>query len=236
MATSIRLQPLAREAETRDAERKSVEREFLAALRASRLFTAERALQTIEAVTDSESPRPAGADELRRRLAAVQRELTELRQGAGQTVRADALISRYVDLLTHCRDCREALIALQSVPIESPAAPEGLKIRREGNRRVLSWRAASSGKRPTGYVVQRSITSPGGAGRPPSRHPLLQTSQRRRGRAWWRRFTLHGPRYRPRTDRRRWHDGSNLRDRLAPRRLRRRPDLAGSHELEECPM
>jgi hypothetical protein len=159
MAASIRLEPMAREAEMREAERKGVEREYLAALRESRLFTAERSLQTIEGGTDYKAP-AAGADELRRRLAAVQRELTELRQGAGQTIHGDALISRYVDLLTRCRDCREALLALQNVPIESPAIPEGLMIRREGNRRVLSWRPGALGKRPTGYVVQRSITRP----------------------------------------------------------------------------
>ena len=159
MAATIRLEPLAREAEMREAERKSLEREYLAALRECRLYAAERALQAIEGAADP-GPSPAGADDLRRRFVAVQRELSELRQAATESTRSDALIGRYLDLLTRCRDCREALLALQSLPIESPAPPEGLAIRREGNRRVLSWRPAASGRRPTSYVVQRSITRP----------------------------------------------------------------------------
>ena len=62
--------------------------------------------------------------------------------------------------LTRCRDCREALLALQNIPIESPAPPEGLTVRREGNRRILAWKPADAGRRPTSYVVQRSITRP----------------------------------------------------------------------------
>jgi hypothetical protein len=158
-AAMQRLEPLAREAEMRDVEKKTVEREYLAALRESRLYAAERSLQTIESSAEP-GHSTTGADDLRKKLAAIQRELTEVRQGAGQTVRGDALVARYLDILSRCRDCREALLALQSLPIDSPAAPEGLKIRREGNRRVLSWRSATAGKRPTAYVVQRSITRP----------------------------------------------------------------------------
>ena len=157
-AAALRLEPLAREAEVRETERKAAERDYASALRESRLYAAERVLQAIEGVADA-GPPPAGADDLRRRLAVVQRELGELRQAA-TGARSEALIGRYLDLLTRCRDCREALLALQSLPIESPAAPEGLAVRREGNRRVLSWRPAASGKRPTAYVVQRSITRP----------------------------------------------------------------------------
>ncbi len=158
-ATALRLEPLAREAELRDAERKVAERDYFSALRESRLYAAERALQGLEGTADA-GPTPAGADDLRRKIAAVQRELGELRQQASQSERGEALIARYLDLLARCRDCREALLALQSIPIEPPAAPECLTVRREGNRRVLSWRPAAAGRRPTSYVVQRSITRP----------------------------------------------------------------------------
>lgn len=149
----MRLDGLAKEAETRERERMAAEREYLSAIRESRLYAAERSLQAIEAAADG-GPPPAGADDLRRKLAAVQRELGELRQAATHSVRGETLIGRYLDLLTRCRDCREALLALQSIPIESPAPPEGLAIRREGNRRILSWKPADSGRRPTSYVVQ----------------------------------------------------------------------------------
>jgi ribosomal protein L40E len=158
-ATAIRLEGLAKEAEFREKERKGAEREYLSAIRESRLYAAERSLHAIERAAEG-GPPLAGADDLRRKLAAVQRELGELRQAATQGLRGDALISRYLDLLTRCRDCREALLELQSLPIESPSTPEGLAVRREGNRRVLSWRPGAAGKRPTSYVVQRSITRP----------------------------------------------------------------------------
>ena len=159
-AAAIRLGPLAKDAEAREVERKAGEKEYLSALRDSRLYAAERALQAMEATSDGTTPPPPGADDLRRNLAAVQRELGELRAAAAGSSLGDALIGRYLDLLARCRDCREALLALQSLPIEPPAPPEGLAIRREGNRRILSWRPPSSGRRPSAYVVQRTITRP----------------------------------------------------------------------------
>jgi hypothetical protein len=158
-AAALRLDGLAKEADIRERERKAADREYQSAIRESRLYAAERSLQAIEGTADG-GPVPAGADDLRRKLAAVQRELGELRQAATHSVRGEALIGRYLDLLTRCRDCREALLALQSIPIESPAPPEGLTVRREGNRRILAWKSAASGRRPTSYVVQRSITRP----------------------------------------------------------------------------
>lgn len=155
-----RLEPLAREAEAREVERKAAEREYLAAVRDCRLYAAERALHAIESLPDA-GPPPVGADELRRALAGVQSELTELRRAASESAPGEGIVAGYLNVLSRCRDCREALLALQALPIASPAAPEGLEVRREGNRRVLSWRPPAVGKRPTSYVVQRSITRPG---------------------------------------------------------------------------
>ena len=158
-AAALRLEPLAKEAVVRETKRKAAEREYTSAVRDSRLYAAERTLQAIEGLADG-GPLPAGADDLRQRLAAVHRELSELRHPAAEPARGEGLIDRYLDILTRCRDCREALLELQGLPIKSPASPEGLAVRREGNRRVLSWRPAASGNRPTSYVVQRSITRP----------------------------------------------------------------------------
>ncbi len=186
-----------------------------------------------------DGPPPAGADDLRRKLAAVQRELTELRNGAGQTIHGEALVSRYLDLLTRCRDCREALLALQGLPIEPPAPPEGLAIRREGNRRVLSWRPATAGKRPTAYVVQRSITRPGSRQVDPPFQTIFE------GDALYfsddevahggviLRYMVHAV-ARGRIE----VEGTTIRTyetRLAPRGLRRRVDLAGGDESPEYP-
>jgi ribosomal protein L40E len=159
-AAASRLEPLAKAAEAREAERIEAEKEYASALRESRLYAAERALQAIERLADA-APPPAGADDLRRKLAAVQRELAEIRQAAGEPSRGAAVLNRYLDLLSRCRDCREAFLALQSLPIEPPLPPEGLSVRREGNRRALSWKPPSTGRRPTSYVIQRSITRPG---------------------------------------------------------------------------
>jgi hypothetical protein len=102
-------------------------------------------------------PEPPGAVELRRKLAEVRRELGEVKQLVAGPIRRHQVIDRYQDILRRCRDCREALIALQSLPLDSPDPPEELTLRREGNRRVLSWKAPASGRR-TIYVVQRSTT------------------------------------------------------------------------------
>ncbi len=158
-AMALRLESLAQAAEKHDAERRGVEQEYVTALRESRLYAAERAAQTLEKLANP-GPPPTGADDLRRRLAEVQHELTDLRQAAAEGAKAESLLGRYLDLLGRCRDCREALLAIQSLPIEPPYPPEGLSVRREGNRRVLSWRPAAAGRRPTAYVLQRSITRP----------------------------------------------------------------------------
>ncbi len=158
-AAAQRLAPLARAAEAAEQQRQTGVYEFNKALRENRLFAAERALQAIEASASPSSP-PPGVDEFRRRLAGVQAELAEVKQLASQQTRGEILTQRYLEILSHCRDCREALLALQSVPIDPPEPPEGLSVRREGNRRILSWRPGASGRRASAYVLQRSITRP----------------------------------------------------------------------------
>lgn len=161
-AAVARLEPLARVAEEQEADRQAAIRDYLMAVRENRLYTAERSIQAIEALAGAGPGLPsASVDEVHRKLADVQRELNEVKALAAEQTRTDPIIQRYLNLLGRCRDCREALLALQSVAIDAPDPPENLTVRREGNRRVLSWRPASSGKRTTSYVVQRSITRPG---------------------------------------------------------------------------
>ena len=114
--------------------------------------------------------RPSAGRRRRPPPQALRRSARARRDTAGgrPVVRGESLIARYLELLTRCRDCREALLALQSIPIEPPAAPEGLAVRREGNRRVLSWRAADVGQ--AAHLVRRAaLDYPTGlaAGRPP---------------------------------------------------------------------
>jgi hypothetical protein len=148
--------------ETREAEHQTALREYRAALRENRLYAAERAFDAIEAAqaTSSGSAQPGG-DELRRRLAEIRRDLNEVKQRVSEPMCSERIIQRYLEILKQCRDCREALLALQTVPIDPPDPPEGLTVRREGNRRILSWRPGASGKRPSSYVVHRSMTRPG---------------------------------------------------------------------------
>jgi hypothetical protein len=159
-ATMTRLEPEVRRVEALEAERQAGAVEYLSAVREHRLLAAERALQTIEASSPPGTTLP-GSDDVRRTLAEVRREIVELKQLTATHTLTDAILHRYLEVLRRCRDHREILMALQSSPIAAPSAPESLSIRREGNRRILSWRPSNSGKRPTSYVVQRSITRPG---------------------------------------------------------------------------
>jgi hypothetical protein len=161
-AAITRLEPLVRLAQESEADRQSAVREFVMALKENRLFAAERSILSIEGMPGPGlGPLQATVDDVRARLREVQRELADVKLASAGEARTDPIIQRYLNILSHCRDCREALLALQVVKIDSPDPPEGLAVRREGNRRVLTWRAASStAKRPTSYVVQRSMTRP----------------------------------------------------------------------------
>jgi hypothetical protein len=159
-ATLVRLEPEMRRAEVLEAEKQVAAAEYLAAVREGRLLAAERSLQAIETTSHAGMSLP-GSDELRRTLLEVRREVVELKQLAATQMLTDAVIDRSLTLLRRCRDQREILTTLQTAAIAPPSPPESLSIRREGNRRLLSWRPAGSGKRPTAYVVQRSIARPG---------------------------------------------------------------------------
>jgi ribosomal protein L40E len=154
-----RLEPEVKRSEAQAAERQNAVNDYLRAIKENRLYAAELSLQTIEA-TPARDPGPPAADELRRRLADTRRELVEIKQLVAGPTRRELVIGRYLEILGRCRDCREALLALQTLPLDPPPPPEGLAVRREGNRRLLSWKAPSASKRYT-YVVQRSITRPG---------------------------------------------------------------------------
>jgi hypothetical protein len=141
-------------------ERRAAMKEYIKAVRESRLYAAERAMQSIEAFP-VEGPAPPHAEAVRKELVEVRARLGEIRDFAASHPRRDQTIVHYLELLKRCKDCREALIALQTAPLDPPDPPEGLAIKLEGNRRLLSWKPPGAGKRPTSYVVQRSLTRPG---------------------------------------------------------------------------
>jgi hypothetical protein len=159
-AQARRLERELRHVEAHESERRSALKQYLAAVRENRLYAAELALQEIEQSPVEASP-PPHVEEVRRRLAEVRVELGEIRDSAANQPKRDLVISRYFELLRRCRDCREALLALQTAPLDPLDPPEQPTLRLEGNRRVLSWKAPASGKCPTFYIVQRSLTRPG---------------------------------------------------------------------------
>jgi hypothetical protein len=154
------LEPEMKRVAALEDERRTNLKEYVLALREHRLYAAERALQEIEQ-SPVDGPAPPNALELRRKLSEVRAELGAIRDSAIAQSQRDQTIARYLELLRCCRDCREALVSLQSASLDPPEPPEGLNIRLEGNRRMLSWKPPGLGKHPTVYVVQRSLTRPG---------------------------------------------------------------------------
>lgn len=159
-AYAKQIEPEMRRLEALEIERRAAMVEYVAAARERRLYAAERAIREIEE-SPIEGPSPPSVIEFRRHLAEIRAELAEIRDAAASESRRDVTVARYLDLARRCRDCREALLALQTAPLDPPDPPERLEVRLEGNRRVLSWKPSSTGKKPTSYVVQRSLTRPG---------------------------------------------------------------------------
>lgn len=147
----------AREAQSRIAEARKA---WTRAIDEHRWYAAERALQNLEELRAEEDVAEQAA-ELRRGLAEVRDEIAEIKSLAATSLTRDAVIERYLAVLRRCRDCREALAALQTAGIDSPAPPANLRVTLSGPRRLISWDAPAEGKQPTGYVVQRTIQRPG---------------------------------------------------------------------------
>jgi len=153
-----RLEQNVRQDEAQKAERASLLAEYDDAVGDARLYAAEVLLARLERLPGGAPP---GAATVRQRLGEVRRELGTIEQAtAGGTAR-ESVLERYLVLLRRCRDCREALRALQSITLDPPAAPEVVAIRLEGSRRVLTWNPASGGRPATAFAVQRSISRPG---------------------------------------------------------------------------
>lgn len=125
-----------------------------------RLYAAERALQTLDELEATDDIAEDAAS-LRRQLAEIRTEIESIKQTSPAEISRDALIERYLSLLQRCRDCREALAALQNAAPESPSPPRGVKVAASGNRRLVSWQPPGEGKQPGAYVVQRSLMRPG---------------------------------------------------------------------------
>lgn len=130
------------------------------ALTEKRLYAAERALATLTELDSADDVADESA-KLRAQLAQVRAELLDIQQTSQSMQERDPLILRYFSLLERCRDCREALAALQNMTPDAPAAPENIRVTVEGNRRTVTWNAPTTGKTPTSYVVERSILRPG---------------------------------------------------------------------------
>ena len=122
-------------------------------LRESRLYAAERAAPDArEAGRPRPSPRRQPTTSAAR-LAEVQRELSELAAGGrrrGEERCAPRPLSRSSEALP--RLPRGPTCDSRACQSNRRAHPRVLSIRREGNRRVLSWRPAAAGRRPTSYV------------------------------------------------------------------------------------
>ena len=155
---AVRLEPKVQLAEEQETERHDSMVGYVAALRENRLYAAEKALHAIELSTAS-GPAPPAAAKVRRLLAEVRADLEEVRRGDGPAASA-VQIEQYLGILRRARDCREALSALMALPLDPPGSPRDLNLRREGSRRLLSW-APGTGRRPTGYRVERAIVRPG---------------------------------------------------------------------------
>lgn len=157
---AVRIGNKASQSRERDGRREEALITWRRALADHRLYAAERALQTlVELAATGEVA--AEVTKFRARLALVRTEVQEIKQLASATDERDLVITRWVSLLERCRDCREALAALQSASPDPPASPQNVRVTLNGNRRTIAWDAPGTGRQPTGYIVQRLVARPG---------------------------------------------------------------------------
>jgi tetratricopeptide (TPR) repeat protein len=133
---------------------------FRRALADRRLYAAERALLTLEEL-DYTKPVEREAAELRARLAEIRAEVAAIRELGPREGTRDEFIRRTLALLEKCRDCREAVAALQAASPDPPGAPREISVQVYGTRRTISWAAPAEGKAPEAFVLQRSVLRPG---------------------------------------------------------------------------
>jgi hypothetical protein len=149
-----------RQAEAMQEQLAEARARYESAVKENRLYAAEKALQNLELLSEGKGL-PEGVDAVRAKLLEVREEVNAIKQLESSLAERDPLIERYITLLGRCRDCKEALLALQNATPDPPAAPRGLAVELEGNRRVLSWEPPPLGKQPSAYVLERSLTRPG---------------------------------------------------------------------------
>jgi hypothetical protein len=131
-----------------------------AAVAENRLYAAEKALHHLQEL-GADDQLPDSAQEVRLKLVEIREETQAIKRLAETLSERDPVIARYAAVLHQCRDCREALAALQSAAPDPPAAPTEVRVELAGNRRRISWEAPAAGKQPTSYVLQRSLVRPG---------------------------------------------------------------------------
>jgi hypothetical protein len=155
LARDARLAEKEQQLEGQRAEKQEAHQRFATAVQDRQLYAAEKALKRLNELSSAD-PEPAGAAEVRNQLDQVRAEVEQIKRVAAASTERDPILQRYRALLDRCRDCREALLALQHLAPDPPAPPRGLIVRLEGQRRCLSWETSATGKSPSAYVVQRS--------------------------------------------------------------------------------
>ena len=142
-----------------ERERKSAESEFSAAISDKQFYSAEKALKRLEELGGSVPE--TEIRQLHETLDSIRDEIGSIKKQTDQTEFRDEIIQRYRQLLDRCRDCREALTALQNTQPDAPQPPTKLTIQVDGNFRRVSWSRPETGKQPDEYIVERSFIRAG---------------------------------------------------------------------------
>jgi hypothetical protein len=138
-----------------DAARKQWER----AVHDRRWYAAERAVATLDGLAPELVDARSRA-EIAHRIAAAEAELRIVREALAMPGPRDPVLDRLRALLADCRDCREAVALLQSVPPDPPPAPMAVTIETHARGRTIRWRFADGLRAPDAIRVLRVAESP----------------------------------------------------------------------------
>lgn len=140
-------------------EREQTAKKFTASMREKRFYAAEKALKLLDELGGSVPEEQIGR--LHEELKSIRAEIAAIQHLADESGSRDEVIQRYRQLLDRCRDCREALTALQNTQPDAPQPPSDVTIGVDGNFRRVSWSSPEDGQRPDEYIVERSLVRAG---------------------------------------------------------------------------